>query len=211
MNITIQDIQYVANVREVREKVTEVADFAIPSDVIRASIATAAGQLLVSTGTGTWDILAAPASSGLAPLSDLSLAQKWKLAVPSATNIDRIVQISLNASVALAATDRAKFRIPSAMNGMVLTVVKANVGVDNSSGSSSSGIPTWSIQDGVTNMLSTNLSVNVGAYDSNGATTPAVIDAAHNVVATDDIINVEVVAPGTGVTYAVITLVFRLP
>lgn len=90
MKIVIKDIVYHANVREVRERIIRVADFAIPSDKIAASLATAAGQLPVSLGAGVWDVLAAPGSSGLSPVSDLDLAKKWKLAagatVPILTN-----------------------------------------------------------------------------------------------------------------------------
>ena len=57
-------------------------------------------------------------------------------------------------------------------------------------------------------MLSTNLTVDAGEYDSTTAAAPAVIDVAQDDVATGDIINVEVPVSGTGVTYAIVTLIF---
>jgi len=86
MKIKVQDIVYRANVREVRERVIRVADFAIPSDKIAASLATVAGQIPISLGPASWDVLAAPTSNGLSPISDLSLASKWKLASSGMSN-----------------------------------------------------------------------------------------------------------------------------
>jgi hypothetical protein len=84
MKIKIQDIVYRANVREVREKIIRVADFAIPSDKIAASLATAAGQMLVALAAGSWDVLAAPGSDGLSLVSDTTLAKKIKWAASTA-------------------------------------------------------------------------------------------------------------------------------
>ena len=205
MKIKIQDIVYHANIREVRERIINVADFAIPSDVIHASLGTAAGQLLVCTGAGVWEVIAAPGASGLTLVSDLGLAKKWALSAPS--NV-RIVQVCLNGGTALTTSNRAKFRIPAAMNGMNLTSLFANLGLDGSSGSSSSCTPTFSVQKGTTNMLSTNLTVDAGEYDSTTAAVPAVIDVAQDDVATGDIVIVETTVSGTGVTYAIVTLIF---
>jgi len=60
-------------------------------------------------------------------------------------------------------------------------------------------------------MLSTSLTINVGAYTSTGATTPAVINTSFDDVVTDDLIEVACTVAGTGVTYATITLGFQLP
>jgi hypothetical protein len=126
------------------------------------------------------------------------------------TNV-KIVTIDLNGPSALTTSHRAKFVIPAAMNGMNLTSVHANCGLDGSSGASSSGVPQFSVQNGTQNMLSTNLTIDASEYDSNTAAAPAVIDTAHDEVATGNVINIETVAAGTGVTYAVITLEFGLP
>jgi hypothetical protein len=118
---------------------------------------------------------------------------------------------ALNGSAALTTSHRAKYRIASYLNGMNLVEVAANCGTDGSAGSSSSGIPTFTIQNGTTNMLSTNLTIDQGEYDSSTAATPAVIDTSHDDVATGNIINTEVTVSGTGVTYAIITHVYALP
>ena len=46
-------------------------------------------------------------------------------------------------------------------------------------------------------MLSTSLSINVSAYTSTGATTPAVINTSFDDVVTDDLIEVAVTTAGT--------------
>jgi hypothetical protein len=122
-----------------------------------------------------------------------------------------VVTIALNGTVALATTDRAKFKVPAVMNGVNLVAVSADCGLDNTSGSSSSGVPTFSVQNGATNMLSTNLTIDAGEYDSSTAAVPAVIDTSHDDIATGNIINVEVPVSGAGVTFAIVTLEFALP
>jgi hypothetical protein len=124
---------------------------------------------------------------------------------------ERVVQVCLNGASALTTSDLAKFRVPSLMDGMNLVGVVANVGLNDSSGASSSGGVEFSVQNGTTNMLSTNITIDVSEYDTSTDAHQAVINTAADHVATGNIINVEVVAAGTGVTYAIVTLVFRLP
>jgi hypothetical protein len=122
-----------------------------------------------------------------------------------------IVSFEMNGSDALSVTAKAKYRIPSVMNGMNLVGAHANCGLNGASGASSSGVPEISVQNGTVNMLSTNLTIDAGEYDSNTAAVPAVIDTAHDGVATGDIIWVEIPVSGTGVTYLEVTLEFALP
>lgn len=122
------------------------------------------------------------------------------------------VACSLNGTTALTTSDKAYFRIPSAFTGMNLVTVQATVGT-GASGSSSSGIPTFTVKN-VTDgnqMLSTNLTVDASEYTSATAATAAVINTSFDDVVTDDLIEVACTVAGTGVTYATITLWFQLP
>lgn len=122
------------------------------------------------------------------------------------------VACSLNGTTALTTSDKAYFRIPPAFTGMNLITVRATVGT-GASGSSSSGIPTFTVKN-VTDgnqMLSTNLTVDASEYTSATAATPAVINTSFDDVVTDDLIEVACTVAGTGVTYATITLWFQLP
>jgi hypothetical protein len=98
------------------------------------------------------------------------------------------------------------FRIPSGLNNYNLVSVAASVGT-GSAGSSSSGLPTFSITNATdsTAMLSTNLTVDAGEYTSATAATPAVIDTSHDDVVTDDLIQIACTVAGSGTTYAVVT------
>lgn len=125
---------------------------------------------------------------------------------------ERIVNIALNGTIALTTSEKGKFRIPASMNGMNLVSVAANCGLDGLSGSSSSGTPTFTVQKGTTDMLSTNITIDQGEYDTTTAATPAVIKGdGSQTVATDNIIMVECTVAGVGVTYVLITLEFALP
>jgi hypothetical protein len=115
------------------------------------------------------------------------------------------VDIALNGTDTLTTSHRGKFIVPASMNGKNLTSCTFNLGTDGSAGSSSSGSVTFSVQDGTQDMLTTNPSATSGNYNP---TTAAVIDNSHKTVVTGDIINVEVTAAGTGVTYAVVALEF---
>jgi hypothetical protein len=129
----------------------------------------------------------------------------------SDSSSDRIVQVVLNGSVALTTSDSATVPVPSSMNGMILKSVSARCGTDQTSGASTSGTIEISVQNGTTNMLTTNLTIDVGEYSSANAATPAVIDENNDGVITGDEINVEVVQSGTGAKKVVVTLVFGNP
>ena len=118
----------------------------------------------------------------------------------------RVVEVLLNASTALATTDKAYFRIPAFLNGATLTAVSAMC-----LGASSSGIPTFTVKRGATSMLTTNLTIDASETDSSTAATPAAIDGANNTVSTGQQIEVAVSVSGTGVTYAVVELTFVAP
>jgi hypothetical protein len=118
----------------------------------------------------------------------------------------RIAEVALNAGSALTTSDKQSIRIPSVCNGWDLYSVAASLGA-----ASSSGTPTFTIKNGATSMLSTNLTVDQGETDSKTAATPAVIDTSHDSVATGDRIEVACSVAGTGVTYAVIEMIFKDP
>jgi hypothetical protein len=117
----------------------------------------------------------------------------------------RVATFTLNGVDPLTTSSRAKFIVPASMNGLNLTSCTFNLGTDGSAGASSSGSVTFSVQNGATNMLSTNPTATATNYTP---TTAAVIDGAHDDIATGNIINIETVAAGTGVTYATILLEF---
>jgi hypothetical protein len=124
----------------------------------------------------------------------------------------RIMKICLNGSTALTTDDAAYVRIDDALNGMNLVAVRGSVGT-GAAGASSSGTPTFTVYN-VTDtqqMLSTSLTIDANEYSSATADVPAVIDAAHDDVATEDLIQIACTVAGTDVTYTVITLVFQLP
>lgn len=103
---------------------------------------------------------------------------------------------------------QAYFHIPSDLNGANLTYVHAfNVTP------STVGIPTFQVYHvtrGV-DMLSTALTIDAGETGSNTAAAPAVINAAQDHVATNDIIRVDVDVAGDTTRGVVITLGFGMP
>ena len=116
----------------------------------------------------------------------------------------RVVEIALNGSVALTTSDKAYFRIPSVCNGWNLVSVAAMCKT-NTTG------PTITVKNGATSMLSTNITIDNGEYDTATAATPPVIDTAHDDVATGAQIEIAVSTAGSNVTYAVVELGFQLP
>jgi hypothetical protein len=124
----------------------------------------------------------------------------------------RYAGVTLNGTTALTTSEKAYLRIPAALTGMNLVSVSATVGT-GAAGSSSSGTPTFTVKNVTDNnqMLSTSLTVDASEYTSATAVTAAVINASFDDVVTDDLIEVAVTTAGTGVTYATVTLGFRLP
>jgi hypothetical protein len=68
----------------------------------------------------------------------------------------------------------------------------------------------FTVKNGATSMLSTNLSIDQGEYDSSTAITPAVIDVSHNSVSTGDKVWVTCSTSGANVTYCGIEIAFQL-
>jgi hypothetical protein len=123
----------------------------------------------------------------------------------------RVVQIAVTdpAGAALIVGDgQAYFRVPSSFTGMNLVEVAANVITV-----SSSGIPTVQIHNvtGAVDMLSTKLTIDASETDSSTATTPAVIDAANDGIATANLLRIDVDVAGTGTKGLMVTLTFQLP
>jgi hypothetical protein len=118
----------------------------------------------------------------------------------------RTVEVQLNDDTPLTTSAKAYFRIPSWMNGWNLVEVAAACKV-----ASSSGTPTFTVKNGATSMLSTNLTIDAGETDSKDATTAAVIDTAEDDVATGDLIEVACSVAGTGVTRAIVEATFQAP
>jgi hypothetical protein len=118
----------------------------------------------------------------------------------------RVVQIALNGATAITTSDKAYFRVPSVMNGWNLVGVAAMCQT-----ASSSGVPTFTIKNGATSMLSTNLTIDAGETDSSTAAAAAVIDTAEDDVATGNQIEVACSVAGTGTLWVVCELVFQLP
>lgn len=124
---------------------------------------------------------------------------------------EHTVGVMLNGAMPLSLTNRAMFRITHALDSASLINVYANCGTDNIAGSSSGAAPTFTIQNGTLDMLSTPLTIDAGEYSSSNAAVPAVIaTGGDETVNLGDIVNVEVTVSGTGVTYAYVTLVFQI-
>ncbi len=85
--------------------------------------------------------------------------------------------------------------IPSEYNGWKLVNAQASVTTP-----SSSGLPTIQVRNvtDAVDMLTTRITINVGAYSSYAATTPSVIDTSNNTLATGDRIAFDDDVAGTG-------------
>lgn len=116
-----------------------------------------------------------------------------------------VCEVELTGSIALTTSAKKYIRIPSKLNGWNLVGVAAMC-----KAASSSGVPTFTIKNGATSMLTTNLTIDAGEYDSSTATA-AVIDTANDGVLTGAQIEIACSVAGTGVTYAVVELTFQLP
>jgi len=130
----------------------------------------------------------------------------WTVTLSAPISTTFTVQVALNGSSPLTTSDKAYFRIPGTLNGMNLVAVAAMC-----VGASSSGTPTFTVKNGATSMLSTNLTIDAGETDSSTAAVPAVINAANDGVATGNQIEVACSGSGTGVTYTVVELQFQNP
>lgn len=124
---------------------------------------------------------------------------------------ERVVQFVVVDFATATSTGDGKyyFHVPSALNGMNLVEVHAEVITAGTTG-------TTDIQlhevVGAVDMLSTKLTIDSGETGSDTAATPAVINTSNDDVATNDLIRVDIDAvsttPATGL---IVTLTFRLP
>jgi hypothetical protein len=175
-----------------------------------------------NSGNNRTDVIintpAAPVSAGsaveglvmLASASHVTLGISGSLVIsPSAlVHSDygkRGIQISLNGGTSLSTSDKGYFRVPPIMNGWNLVGINAS-----SSTSSTSGSPTFTVKSGSQTMLSTDLKINQGATDSS-ISGSGTIDTSHDDVYTGNRIEIAPTTAGTGVTYAVVDLLFQLP
>lgn len=117
---------------------------------------------------------------------------------------DSVITLVLNGATALTTGDKAYYRVPAKLNGGTLVGVAACCKV-----ASSSGAVELAVKIGATSMLSTNITLDETETDTLTAATPAVIDTAHDDLATGNLIEVSVVSAGTGVTYCAVELTLR--
>lgn len=95
--------------------------------------------------------------------------------------------------------------VPTELNGLNLISAEAYVTTV-----SSSGLPTVQIRNitQAADMLSTKITIDVGEFNSYGATTHSVVDTANDDVATGDLIAIDVDVAGTGAKGLGVVLVF---
>lgn len=126
--------------------------------------------------------------------------------------IKKSAYLPLNTSASLTTADKNYIRIPAEMDLWYLAEVGAAC-----SGSSYSGSPTFTVSkisgsspdSATTSMLSTNLTIGEGEFDSKDATVAAVISTTASSVRTGDRIKVATTASGSSVTFAGVELTFR--
>jgi hypothetical protein len=117
---------------------------------------------------------------------------------------DNVVQVMINNAVALTTgDDKARIRIPSKLNGMILKSVSA-------SRKSGTGIPNIMIRNvtDAVDMLSTAITIDSGETDSATAAIPPVINTATDDVATADQIAIDVDGAGTSTLICIVTMTF---
>ncbi len=104
---------------------------------------------------------------------------------------------------------KAGYVVPAKLNGWNLIRANAALLVAQSS----SGTPTIQVRNATdsVDMLSTRITIDANEWDSYAAATPAVVDAAHDDVATGDRILIDVDVAGTGAKGCIVILEFRLP
>lgn len=137
---------------------------------------------------------------------------KWK--VQAGNVLDKIrtkyVEIEICDKDTLLTTGNGKkyIHIPPDLNGMDLVYIHGHVLT-----ASAVGIPTFQVYNltDAVDMLSTPLTIDATETDSSTAANAAVIDAAHDDVATNDVIQIDVDVAGDTTKGAVVTLGFRMP
>ena len=113
------------------------------------------------------------------------------------TTLPRVMGFLINTDIALVAGDDAiRFRIPSSLNGFVITSVAAS----RKSGTGVPAIQIRNVTDAV-DVLSTKLTIDTGETDTLTAATPAVINAANDDVTTGDQFAIAIDVAGTATLY----------
>jgi hypothetical protein len=124
----------------------------------------------------------------------------------------RVMEFMLNGATALTTSDKLQLRVPSIMNGWKLISVAAMNGNSAAgTGASTNGSPVFTVKSGSTSMLTTNLRIDQGEYDTSTASASAVIDTSNNTFVTAAQIEVACSTSGSGVTYAVVELIAQAP
>ena len=100
------------------------------------------------------------------------------------------------------------FTVPPTLNGMNLVDADAMIAT-----ASSSGLPAIQIynQTDSVDMLSTQITIDVGEFASYTAETQPVIDTTKDDVVTGDVLRIDVKGAGTGTKGLHVVLTFRLP
>ncbi len=163
------------------------------------------GDLAVATGADTASKLAAGANGkSLVADSSQTTGLKWQ----ATANIE--LKIMDDATVVTTGEGKLIFCIPAALNTYKLTAAQAFVTTVSSSGLPGVGIRSVT---GSYEMLTTNITIDASEFTSYTAATAAVIDTAssHDVVATGDLIAVDVDVAGTGAKGLGVILTFTLP
>jgi hypothetical protein len=137
------------------------------------------------------------------PATDLTAAAQALLTAAGSRTI--IIKAIADATALAAGDGIATVVIPEELNGKNLVAVGAHVFT-----ASSSGLPSVMIHNltDAADMLTTAITIDATEVDSKDATTPAVIDASHDDVATGDVIRIDVDADGTDTTGLEIRLRF---
>mgnify|MGYP001480118602 CR=1 FL=1 len=113
------------------------------------------------------------------------------------TTLPRVMGFLINTDIALVVGDDAiRFRIPSSLNGFVITSVAAS----RKSGTGVPAIQIRNVTDAV-DVLSTKLTIDTGETDTLTAATPAVINAANDDVTTGDQFAIDIDVAGTATLY----------
>jgi hypothetical protein len=162
------------------------------------------GDLAAATGADTAAKLAAGAN-GYRLQADSSQTTGLKWVAPSKEWALKIVD---DATVVTTGEDKVHIFLPASVNGYNLTAVFAGVSTVSSSGAPSIGIR--NVTDSV-EMLTTNLTIDATEKTSATAAAAAVIDTAHDDVATGDELSVDVDTAGTGAKGLQVVLTFTLP
>jgi hypothetical protein len=132
----------------------------------------------------------------------------WDYVGNIATRINRSFPIAVFAPAGTVTTGNssAVFIVPSSLNGYDLVSAKAFLVTVSASGTPVN-VQLHNITDSV-DMLSTPITIDNTEVSSVTAATPVVIDTAHDDVATNDMIGIDIDAAGSGATGLIIVLEF---